>query len=57
MLMNDTEPHLSAMVTEFRDSIVGKDAGRLGALFAPDADFVNIAAMRWSALEHAREVG
>ena len=46
--MNDPETQLSAMVTEFRDSIVSKDAGRLGALFAPDADFVNIAAMRWS---------
>lgn len=46
--MNDQESQLAAMATEFRNSIVDKDAGRLGALFTIDADFVNIAAMRWS---------
>jgi hypothetical protein len=42
--MNEAEIQLHAMVAAFRDAIVGKDAP-LAALFARDADFVNIAAM------------
>jgi uncharacterized protein (TIGR02246 family) len=49
--MNEQETQLRAMVSGFRDAIVGKDAARLGALFAVDAEFVNIAAMRWKGRE------
>jgi uncharacterized protein (TIGR02246 family) len=49
--MNEQETQLRAMVSGFRDAIVGKDAARLGALFAVDGEFVNIAAMRWSGRE------
>jgi uncharacterized protein (TIGR02246 family) len=42
---------LEGMVASFRNAIVGKDATALGALFAEDADFVNIAAMHWSGRE------
>jgi uncharacterized protein (TIGR02246 family) len=57
--MNEDESRLNSMVTMFRDAIVGKDAARLADLFTIDADFVNIAAMRWSgrdaiASNHAR---
>ena len=45
--MSDVEI-LHAMVTAFRDAIVSKNAVALAALFAVDADFVNIAAMRWN---------
>jgi uncharacterized protein (TIGR02246 family) len=49
--MTEVEAGLRAMVATFRDAIVGKDPAALGALFAADADFVNIAAMRWSGRE------
>lgn len=57
--MNDDETRLHDMVTRFRDAIVGKDAARLAELFTNEAEFVNIAAMRWSGREaiahnHAR---
>ena len=45
--MNDDETQLHALVTTFRDAIVGKDAARLAGIFSVDASFVNIAAMRW----------
>jgi uncharacterized protein (TIGR02246 family) len=46
--MNEAEIQLHAMATTFRHAIVDKDAARLAAVFALDADFVNIAAMCWS---------
>lgn len=49
--MKDDVTRLQAMVSAFRDAIVGKDAAKLGELFAADADFINIAAMRWSGRE------
>lgn len=46
--MNNDDVSLRTLVTTFRAAIVGKDAALLATTFTADANFVNIAAMRWS---------